>query len=271
MNTFLVVTVSEIKAKNAAAAVEQVSGRLLVRAVPAAQYDRAGLLAGVEAAIAGNVAQSQPGQTTSPGLELFGNLLTNGSFETGYYHHNQIPELAIPKGWNFWFSPADAPKISRQDSPWGRPETVVWNIKDAPAQEQPLFFRDGSYNFKSFGAWRPIWWKLSQSVSGLVPGATYRFTVPIFPDLVMDYQGHKKVFADDMLAGEHRLMVEAGGKTFDTGYLNGNKVPFGQYTEVTLDFSPPTAKAALTIDIRGRWGLRNNGWFLDDCSLERIS
>jgi len=199
------------------------------------------------------------------------NLLNNPSFEEGYYYHNRVPELAMPNEWTFWFAPSDEPKLERQDDAWARPETVVWNRGDAPEQEKDLFFLDGIYCFKCFGAWRPIWWKLMQAVTGLTPQTLYRFTVPIFPDLVMRYEGRNKVFADDMLAGEHRLIATSGGQVCETGWLNGNQVPFGRYTHVTLDFAPPDSDVELTVEVRGRWGLKNNGWFMDKLELAAVT
>lgn len=204
------------------------------------------------------------------------NLLKNGTFDEGHYQWNNVPEIAIPTGWDFWYLEDFKTKLERQDHDFLKPETVVWNIKDAPEGEKKQFFLSGDYCLKVFKGWGPLWWKLSQKVSGLTAGASYRFTAPIYPDLVMKYEGGKKVFADDMLAGEHRLIArlspsKLGGKEVATEWLDGNKVPFGKYTEVRLDFVADDSEAEVVVEVRGRWGLVNNGWFLDSVRLEALS
>ncbi len=194
------------------------------------------------------------------------NLLTNGGFEDGYYHKDDIPELATPREWEFWYAPANTQRLERQDSDFLVPETVVWRIQDAPDNERALFWLDGDYCLKVFKGWGPTWWKLSQTVGGLVVGGRYRFTVPIFPDLVMAYSGQQKIWADDPLAGEHRLLAGAT----DTGWMDGNKVPFGKYTVLRAEFTARTDTETVAVEVRGRWGLDNNGWFMDALSLERI-
>ena len=198
------------------------------------------------------------------------NLLVNGSFDDGHYNKDGVPELAIPNGWGFWYMPKGAPLVSRQDSDWFPPETVVWNIKDAPENERDVFFLSGAYCLKVFKGWGPIWWRLAQAVFGLVSGARYRFSVPIHPDLVMAMSGAQKIYANDMLAGEHILSVKSGSSVFETGWQDGERVPFGKYTVLQLEFVAAGGGAEVAVEVRGRWGLLNNGWFLDALSLERI-
>ena len=198
------------------------------------------------------------------------NLLTNGDFDSGHYHWHNIPEIVIPNGWDFWCEESKSLRIEKQDDPFLRPETVVWNIKDAPDFEKPLFFLSGNYCLKVFKGWGPIWWRLFQSVSGLTPGASYRFSAPVFPDLIMGYAAGKKLFANDALAGEQRLVVRSGTQEFSTPWLDGKSVPFGKYTPLTLDFTAAATTAEVTLEVRGRWGLINNGWFVDSLKLEAL-
>lgn len=199
------------------------------------------------------------------------NLLKNGGFNGGYYHvkndkGEDIPELVIPDSWEFWYAPTGTPRLWKQDDDFYRPETVVWNIRDAPLNEREVFWIDGAFGLKVFKGWGPLWWKLSQVVTGLTPGARYRFTVPIHPDLVASYSGAEKQYANDLLSGEHRLIAGAT----DTGWLDGAKVPFGKYTVLRAEFTARTDTETVAVEVRGRWGLKNNGWFLDALSLERI-
>lgn len=199
------------------------------------------------------------------------NLLKNGAFDEGHYRWHNVPEIVIPNGWDFWHADHTVPYLPRQDQNFDPPECVVWNIAGAPAEERALFFLSGDYCLKVFKGWGAIWWRLFQTVSGLAPGQRYRFTAPVYPDLVMKYDNVKgKVLADDPLAGEVRLSAKTGGREVETGYLDGTKFPFGKYTHFTLDFVAQDSTAEVSLECRGRWGLINNGWFCDSMKLEAI-
>lgn len=211
-------------------------------------------------------------QPATPPQPVGGNLLRNPGFEDGYYHHEGHPEMAIPNEWQYWYANNSTPWIERQDQNWDPPEMVVWHIAGAPEDEKKLFFLDGSYCLKGFGGWKAIWFKLSQSVTGLTNGATYRFTTPIYPDLVVEYGEQGKIFASDPIAGEVRLQALVDGQPIgDTGWLDGGKLHFGQMNHVTLEFTATAAEVTVSVECRGRWGLVNNGWFLDSFKLEQLS
>jgi hypothetical protein len=192
------------------------------------------------------------------------NLLVNPSFENGYYHANNVPELAIPNGWLFAYEDAKSPRLPRQDADFFRPEVVTWNKKDAPSYEKDLFFRHGDFILKVFKGWGPIWFDLWQEVN-LEVGHTYRFSIDIFPDLVKEYREGQKVWADDILAGEHLLTHDS--TSVGTGWLDGKYIHFGQWNTLQYDFSPAHEKSHVGISVRGRWGLQNNGWFFDNVTL----
>ncbi|HLB48385.1 MAG TPA: hypothetical protein VJL59_15370 [Anaerolineales bacterium] len=205
------------------------------------------------------------------GATTGGNLLRNANFDEGHYHWHDVPEIVIPNEWDFWYADYKTPKLERQDQNFDPPECVVWNIAGAPLEERKLFFLSGDYCLKIFKGWGAIWWRLFQSVTGLTPGQRYRFTAPVYPDLVMKYEeGIGKVFADDPLSGEVRLSTKTGGKEVETGWLDGSKFPFGKYTHFTLDFVASDTTAEVSLECRGRWGLINNGWFCDSMKLEAI-
>lgn len=191
-------------------------------------------------------------------------VIRNANLDDGFYRWNGIREIVIPNEWNFWYQTDKTLRINRQDSPFDPPETVVWYKKDAPSWEQDLFFLSGDYCLKVFKGWGVIWWRLFQTVSGLEAGERYRFTAPIYPDLVMDYKDGQKVFADDPLAGEVRLTAGAS----DTGYLVG--LEYGKYTRFTVDFTASGPTEEVSLECRGRWGLINNGWFVDSLDLEKL-
>lgn len=199
------------------------------------------------------------------------NLLKNGSFEGGYYFANGVPEFAIPADWDFWYQDDQGIRIHNQDDPFYRPEMVVWDRPHAPENEKNLFWLDGIYCLKGFKGWGPIWFALSQKVSGLEVGAKYKFTVPVFPDLVMRYDGSNKVFADDVRAGECLLSVSTDQAVTDMGWINGTVMKFGQYNFMSLEFVADKSEMTVRLQLRGIYGLLTNGFFLDNLSLVKIS
>ena len=57
----------------------------------------------------------------------------------------------------------------------------------------------------------------------------------------------------------------------ETGWKDGNALKFGQYSELELEFSPPTTEVEVFVECRGRWGLQHNGFCIDATTLEQIS
>ncbi|VAW42496.1 hypothetical protein MNBD_CHLOROFLEXI01-4068, partial [hydrothermal vent metagenome] len=53
------------------------------------------------------------------------NLLPNPSFEGGWYHPDDIPELQIPEGWQFAYDEGDNPLDPASWNVWVPPETRV--------------------------------------------------------------------------------------------------------------------------------------------------
>ncbi|MBI5290427.1 MAG: hypothetical protein HY872_00935 [Chloroflexi bacterium] len=218
----------------------------------------------------------QPAVVITPpasGQTAGANLLANGDFDDGqHYRWHNTPEIVIPNKWDFWHATHSMPYLPRQDQNFDPPECVVWNIAGAPAEEKNLFWLSGTYCLKIFKGWGAIWWRLFQNVGGLTPGQRYRFTAPIYPDLYMKFdplQGGK-ILADDPLAGEVRLSAKFSGNEIETGWLDGAQFPFGKYTFFALDFVVVGASAEVSVEGRGRWGLLNNGWFVDSLRLEAI-
>lgn len=195
------------------------------------------------------------------------NLLKNWSFENGYYHWHGIPELATPNEWDFWYQGDVNIRLERQDSPFFPLEGVVWNRAQAPEHEKDIFWINGQFCLKEFKGWGPIWWRISQTVHGLTIGKTYEFTAPVYPDLVMKYddQGNK-IWADDPLAGEVKLY----GGPVESDWKNGNDFPFGQYTHHKIRFVADSESEVVSLECRGRWGLVNNGFFVDALTLFEV-
>lgn len=208
---------------------------------------------------------------TSPGNVAVGqqNLLNNPDFEDGHYLYNNQSSLAVPNSWNLWFAPPEQAKIEDQTDIWGQPETVVWfggEGSGVPEKEVKEFFRNGDYTLKIFGSWRPVWSTFYTDVSGLTPGQNYTFIVPIYPDLVEKYtDGAPKTFAGAN-SGEHRLKAEtpSGAVVLDSGWFN---LEPGEWHEPQLTFTATESTMRLAFEVRGKWGLVNNGWFIDQLQL----
>jgi hypothetical protein len=196
------------------------------------------------------------------GLPLGVNLLPNPSFEEGWYNQHGIPELQLPNGWGFEWDEGPTGFGNQSWDQYVRPETRVLPAAQLPAHEHPLYIFDGQYTVKIFKGSGAISFRLFTDIA-LQPG-TYVLEVKLFPDLVMDFVDGQKIWADDPLAGEVRMIVGGGG----TGWMLPN---FGQKNTFTHTFTldqPQTVRVGA--GIRGRYALPNNGWFLDDWSLRRI-
>ena len=192
-----------------------------------------------------------------------GNLLPNPSFEGGWYHPSSVPELQIPNNWRFEW---DSGPTGFGSNPWdvyNRPEVRVLNRDYLPAHEHGLFIWHGNQTVKAFKGNSPLSFRLLADVN-LAPG-TYLLEVNIFPDLVMGYENGAKVWADDPLAGEVRLV--AGGQS--SGWLLPQ---FGQRNTLRYQFTVSEG-GTITVGaaVRGRFALENNGWFMDHWSLVKVN
>jgi hypothetical protein len=201
------------------------------------------------------------------------NLLSNPGFEEGYYNQDGIPEIAVPNGWRMhWL---DGQPFNGSNGNAHRPETVVWFIKDAPPAEQTLFFKDGSYAFKVFKGWAPVYSALSQDVTGLEVGRKYRMAVPIFIDIVEDYSSGKKA-PGKLDSGQIRL---GAGETgigwrdeaniqYSGWWTAGNISPFYlAYPVFIHDFVATSPNMTVWIEMASIDPYINNGFFMDGVSM----
>lgn len=198
------------------------------------------------------------------------NILANSSFEGGWHHPNNIPELQIPENWVFTWEEQICDPVQECDNPiteeendywnrWVRPEVRVLPSEQLPSNEHDLFIWDGDQTLKVFKGWGSISYTLTQNI-WLNPG-TYVFEMSVFPDLVDHYENGEKVWASDPRSGEVRLL--AGSAT------TARMLPaFGRKNTYYLVFEVSHGRnVQMGVDIRGRYALRNNGWFLDDWHL----
>ena len=217
------------------------------------------------------VAQPQPvAAQTGP------NLLVNPGFEEGHYRQDGINEITVPNGWRLhWL---DGVEFAGSNGVAYRPESVVWNIIDAPPEEHALFWRDGSYTLKVFKGWAPMYAGLSQDVTGLQVGRQYRLAVPIFIDIVENYEGGKNA-PGKLDSG----MVRLGASPVGAAWRDGNAINYsGWWTAETIspfylhmpvflfDFTATHDTMTVWIEFASRDPYPNNGFFLDGLSLRAL-
>lgn len=204
------------------------------------------------------------------------NLLTNPGFEGGYFNQDGIPEIAVPNGWKMhWL---DGQTFPRSNGAAARPETVVWNIKDAPESEQSLFFRDGSYALKIFKGWAPVYAAISQDVTGLEVGRKYRLAAPVYIDIVETYSNRKHA-PEDLDAGQVRLGAAPTGTAWlDEDNINysglwtaGTTSPFYlSYPVFIHDFTATSENMTIWVEMGSKQPYINNGFFIDGLSLTAL-
>lgn len=206
--------------------------------------------------------QPPPPPPPPPAPTVGENILANGSFEDGWYNLNGIPELQIPNGWGYEWDIGPTGFGSEEWDKWVRPETRVLPDFQLPANERPLFIRDGIYTIKMFKGNGAISYRMFQDIE-LQPG-TYVFQVNIFPDLVTAYVDNSKQPPGDPAAGEIRFIAPDGG----TGWIFP---AFSQWNTLEHTFTIDQPQVVrVGVGIRGRYALANNGWFLDEWSLRRV-
>ncbi|HUN23258.1 MAG TPA: SdrD B-like domain-containing protein [Anaerolineales bacterium] len=192
-----------------------------------------------------------------------GNLLKNPGFEGQPYFKDGIPQLEIPGDWEFWFKNGGK-DIAEQSTPWGRPEVNVRTRANLGATDSALFIRDGDKTLKVFLSWQSIWWGLKQTVA-VTPGTKYRFNVPVYPDLVTTYSPQKTYADVNSGSNEMRLIVRANGANIaDSGYVARNS---GAFTDLAIEFTATTNQVEVEFEARAKYGLVNNGWWIDGVSL----
>jgi LysM repeat protein len=191
------------------------------------------------------------------------NLFKNGSFEDDWYYHI-YNELQIPVGWQLTFDEGPNNLQPGDGGNFARPEVRVVDTGAFPPEEQSLFIFDGNKTVKAFKGYAPTTFSIFQDVH-LQPGR-YRMTLNFFPDLVANYNDNgNRVFATDPLAGEMRIIHNDGGSGWTT-------VSAGQRNTRVHEFTvTQPGGVRLGAAFRNRFGIANNGWFLDDWRLERVN
>ncbi len=203
------------------------------------------------------------------------NLLQNPGFEEGHYHQDNITEITAPNGWRMHWSNRES-NIFGGYAETHRPETVAWNIADAPLSEKDVFWRDGSYTVKIFKGWAPVWAAMSQDVSGLEVGRKYRLVAPVYVDIVADYGSGNKIPPQDGRQGRVRLGAGPVGVPWRdeaninySGWWTGETIsPFYfTYNTYIHEFTATAPDMTVWIEMAGNYPHPNNGFFIDTVGL----
>jgi hypothetical protein len=211
--------------------------------------------------------------------DLGPNLLKNPGFEEGHSYQDNIPQITAPNNWRMLWS--DRELIFGGEWVTTRPETVVWNRGDAPANEVDLFWKDGIYNVKIFNSWAPLWAGMTQDVSGLETGAKYRFVAPVYVDVIEDYSGGAKVPPEKIDTAKVRLCAGPKGAEWRnetqitcSGWWTGATVsPFYQaWSTFVWDFVATQPEMSVFLDVAVDYPTyQNNGFFIDTLGLYRVN
>lgn len=197
------------------------------------------------------------------------NLLRNPSFEDGTYNLDPMGVVWIPKEWTFAYRDGDQNKLPNQQLPWGRPTAGCLNRHQVPDHERAQFFIHGDNLWKVWsGSSYPFYITLSQTVA-LKRGFRYRFSVNVFPDMVVSYEGGKH-YSTDPRAGAVRLLASGGGQTAQTEFFDGARAPNGRYTTLTLEFVAAVEATTLAVEAYGLYYMANACFFFENFSLEEL-
>jgi LysM repeat protein len=208
----------------------------------------------------GEIASGGQPAPEQPAAPVGVNLLPNPSFEEGWYFYQGVSEWQLPNGWSLSVDEGANPVGS--GGRFYRPEIRLLSRAHLPPNEQNMFVFDGSNTIKAFKGDAPTNFAIYRDVP-LQPG-TYRLTISFFPDSVSGYAGSEKIYNGDPLSAEVRIIVGDGGTGWaGTNVGNRNVVSY----EFTLD-SPQTVR--LGAGFRNRYAQSNNGWFIDDWSLQAL-
>jgi LysM repeat protein len=214
--------------------------------------------------------------TPSTSAQTGPNLLTNPGFEEGHYNQGGIAEITVPNGWRLYW--LDGVEFAGSNGVAYRPESVVWHIEGAPPHERDLYWRDGIYTLKVFKSWAPMYATLAQDVAGLEVGRQYRLAVPIFIDIIADYE-EGKIAPTKMDSG----MVRLGASPVGATWRDGNAIKYsGWWTAETIspfylaqpiflyDFTATHETMTVWVEFASKDPYPNNGFFLDGLSLRAL-
>jgi LysM repeat protein len=198
------------------------------------------------------------------------NILKNPGFEGGWYDLSGTQQVG--NNWRMDWMEGETPPEAQMAA--AKPESRILPKNQIPTKERDIFLRDGSYCMKIFWSNTPIYVALSQDVSGLEVGRKYQFVAPVYVD-VFDWDGGKQAPTD---ADAARVRLGAGPKGVNwrdrnaiqySGWWNGSNTSnfFLNYNTYVYEFVATAPEMRVFVEMWTKWGLDNNGFFLDGLGL----
>ncbi|MBN1886856.1 MAG: LysM peptidoglycan-binding domain-containing protein [Thermoflexales bacterium] len=212
------------------------------------------------------------------------NLLVDGDFESPppWPMQNGISEVQVAPGWRAWYldsppsyieTPANCSDNDRPDCYWMRPE-----FRDTVAAAAPNRVRSGIRAQKYFSFGRMHEAGLMQTVTGVTPGMSLRFSIFMHAWMCyeMDACGKYGVVSDAPSNMHLRVGIDPYGGTdpFSSNIIWGpEQEAFDRWVEFAVE---ATAQAyAVTVFTHSRadwgWARQSNDVYLDDASLVQLS
>jgi LysM repeat protein len=208
-------------------------------------------------------AVEQPAQPAPPPASAAANLLPNPSFEADWYFFNGVDEWQLPTQWMLAVDEGPNTLTPGSGGAFLRPEVRLLTTAHLPAGERELFVFDGQKTIKAFKGGAPTNFAIFTDIT-LPPGA-YRLTIRFFPDTILAYDGSRKILNQQPLAAEFRIIYDSGGTAWAEAAVGVRNVH-------TYDFTlTATQTVRLGGAFRNRYVGSNNGWFIDDWSLQALS
>jgi hypothetical protein len=191
--------------------------------------------------------------------------ILNYSFEEGWTDLPPAPGNLInqqPNDWVLeWIEPGEPLYDSDEDKSGGVPECIHKHLTQLPPDEQPggtnALILDGEYVYKIFHFAAPFGAELTQEITNLPVGSTWRIIVPIQVHLHGD---------TDPYAAESSVWVNYEGKWVN-GFIMGDR----QWYNHVIDFVVPAdGKIQITVRIKSKW-FNAKDFFIDYLQLEKIN
>lgn len=205
-----------------------------------------------------------PPPVPPPAVDPAGNLLANWSFEdTPFLSPPGDVSGVLPPGWTLkGYARPGMPRLNKQDAEWAQPEIVVKTHPDNLPEAHLV--RHGRRCLKVFKGWAPTSAAFAQTLT--LPPGRYRLTVPVFPDHYDNNDRRPGPPSPDFYEGTIlRVWFAAANRLVD-----GRQTPFGAWTNVDVEAQHGGGTAEIGFELVGKWGFKNNGWFVDAVTLVRL-
>jgi len=184
------------------------------------------------------------------------------SFEDGWHHPDDVPELQIPVPFQFSWEEGHNPVNSDPENVFVRPEVRTFPKELLPLEEQDIFVLDGDYClhvFKSYGAWNGAFHAEAELERGI-----YLLKVRAYGDMIVDYENGRKIPAPDPLSGRLRIHI-------DDNVTNWVQLAPLRYVCYPIHIIVPDKREVnITVEFMLPFALRNNGLFADLWTITKI-